>query len=460
MTDYYKVLGVEPGATPQQIKKAYFSLVRTYSPEKDPEKFREIREAYENLQKPSGETGPSFPEMTDPYAVMMLKAIVKNSRAGNKAIVRNMCEEAHNKFPDEIQFLYLTAIAQRKAGNTGKAVKSCELLVKKEPENKWFWRELAISYIERGFKQKAFSACEKAYELGCRDNDFILMFSINCNDYEEYDTGCKILLELVRQNRKWDRNEIPEVLEAYSGLLVMDLLGGLGNLKEILELLCGFVKKYSIYIDENMELLSTMIALLAIKRHCSLDEMKEIDKLVAIMEQTSRSLKSRQLCKALKETCLIQFMEKDERLSNLIFDLADAVFGMSGMDSQLKKYALLDAKLCMIAERQEILPQLEILRTDYPYFYDAVREFAEQLQSGKNLENLKTSLLKQYVRLSESVDGGYYFKKYPEEKKRFYGKLIYESTEDVPYVRSEKKVGRNDPCPCGSGKKYKHCCGR
>ena len=26
-------------------------------------------------------------------------------------------------------------------------------------------------------------------------------------------------------------------------------------------------------------------------------------------------------------------------------------------------------------------------------------------------------------------------------------------------LRSEKKVGRNDPCPCGSGKKYKNCCG-
>jgi uncharacterized protein YchJ len=25
-------------------------------------------------------------------------------------------------------------------------------------------------------------------------------------------------------------------------------------------------------------------------------------------------------------------------------------------------------------------------------------------------------------------------------------------------VRTEQKVGRNDPCPCGSGKKYKHCC--
>ena len=27
-------------------------------------------------------------------------------------------------------------------------------------------------------------------------------------------------------------------------------------------------------------------------------------------------------------------------------------------------------------------------------------------------------------------------------------------------VRNEPKIGRNDPCPCGSGKKYKNCCGR
>lgn len=29
-----------------------------------------------------------------------------------------------------------------------------------------------------------------------------------------------------------------------------------------------------------------------------------------------------------------------------------------------------------------------------------------------------------------------------------------------PFVRTERKAGRNDPCPCGSGKKYKHCCGK
>ena len=29
---------------------------------------------------------------------------------------------------------------------------------------------------------------------------------------------------------------------------------------------------------------------------------------------------------------------------------------------------------------------------------------------------------------------------------------------DMSYKRTEKKVGRNEPCPCGSGKKYKKCC--
>jgi SEC-C motif-containing protein len=36
------------------------------------------------------------------------------------------------------------------------------------------------------------------------------------------------------------------------------------------------------------------------------------------------------------------------------------------------------------------------------------------------------------------------------------GELVGEK----PEVREEPKIGRNDPCPCGSGKKYKKCCGR
>nr|WP_106790433.1 SEC-C metal-binding domain-containing protein [Massilistercora timonensis] len=39
-------------------------------------------------------------------------------------------------------------------------------------------------------------------------------------------------------------------------------------------------------------------------------------------------------------------------------------------------------------------------------------------------------------------------------------KKLYKEQKESGTIRKEKKIGRNDPCPCGSGKKYKKCCGR
>ena len=35
-----------------------------------------------------------------------------------------------------------------------------------------------------------------------------------------------------------------------------------------------------------------------------------------------------------------------------------------------------------------------------------------------------------------------------------------EFVNERPIVRESPKIGRNEPCPCGSGKKYKKCCGK
>ncbi|MBP9921312.1 MAG: SEC-C domain-containing protein, partial [Proteiniclasticum sp.] len=43
-----------------------------------------------------------------------------------------------------------------------------------------------------------------------------------------------------------------------------------------------------------------------------------------------------------------------------------------------------------------------------------------------------------------------------EEKREELAKQL----KDSRTVRNENKVGRNDPCPCGSGKKYKKCHGK
>ena len=39
-------------------------------------------------------------------------------------------------------------------------------------------------------------------------------------------------------------------------------------------------------------------------------------------------------------------------------------------------------------------------------------------------------------------------------------KKLYREQKQSGTVRKAKKIGRNEPCPCGSGKKYKYCCGK
>ena len=57
-----------------------------------------------------------------------------------------------------------------------------------------------------------------------------------------------------------------------------------------------------------------------------------------------------------------------------------------------------------------------------------------------------------HVRIEEPVER--------EEVVKVTGTNKDESVGKAPVRRAEKKIGPNDPCPCGSGRKYKHCCGR
>lgn len=45
-----------------------------------------------------------------------------------------------------------------------------------------------------------------------------------------------------------------------------------------------------------------------------------------------------------------------------------------------------------------------------------------------------------------------------EEEERILQALLSDMEYQEPYRRTHPKVGANDPCPCGSGKKFKKCC--
>ncbi len=57
-----------------------------------------------------------------------------------------------------------------------------------------------------------------------------------------------------------------------------------------------------------------------------------------------------------------------------------------------------------------------------------------------------------HIRIEQNVER--------EEVAKVTGTNKDDSVTKAPVKRSSKKVQPNDPCPCGSGKKYKHCCGK
>lgn len=87
---------------------------------------------------------------------------------------------------------------------------------------------------------------------------------------------------------------------------------------------------------------------------------------------------------------------------------------------------------------------------------DPVRAYAEE--GFDMFEEMNESIKEDTVRMLYHVVN-------PERVKRV---RVAKEVETVnpddgkqkPFVRKEKKVGRNDPCPCGSGKKYKNCHGK
>ena len=81
---------------------------------------------------------------------------------------------------------------------------------------------------------------------------------------------------------------------------------------------------------------------------------------------------------------------------------------------------------------------------------------AYQIEGSQMFEDMNREIRSDFLRFLFHVED-------PEkvEKKRM-SKNIKEGASDKQQTikRQAPKVGRNDPCPCGSGKKYKNCCGR
>ena len=112
----------------------------------------------------------------------------------------------------------------------------------------------------------------------------------------------------------------------------------------------------------------------------------------------------------------------------------------------------------------------DTLHPDHRSDYDAAatRKWAEESQwcgleirsveQGKEGDETGTVEFVASYKADGTIRHHHEFSRFLRQRGRWYyvdGKMAPPET----VIRSEPRVGRNDPCPCGSGKKYKKCCG-
>lgn len=465
--DYYQILELENGASEKEIKRAYFKLIREYPPETHPKEFQNIRQAYEKLQDMAEEDIPEFERPKEKLEMSFRKQIDKLRDNGMYEECRDTCQEATRRFPASMHFLYDLAHMQILCGNTVKAVKTSELLVEKEPNNKWYQMTLALALIERNACKKAVPHIEKAYELGCRDSNFILESASVLHEQGKSTLAGNMLKDYLQKKKSGKKEEIPGCLSAFMGLICI-FEKDQEMIFDIAERFIGFLKKYQIYfkeeyLEDNQEVMFSISTINAVLNKGDTQQEKEVREKVKEAIRTYIPVKT-----------LFEFMEDmenmeirddflhDERLSDDTKKFGTFYFfehEIEEMDEIDSRFALLDTKLCLIMERKRFLEDLEIIDKEYPVVSKFMWEFANKIKKETDAMNLKESLQRQYTSMAEYCEPTVYFTRYPKEKEKSIGRIVYNNEEQTPYVR-EEKIGRNDPCPCGSGKKYKKCCGR
>ncbi len=180
--------------------------------------------------------------------------------------------------------------------------------------------------------------------------------------------------------------------------------------------------------------------------------------------------------------CSDEFMEAD--ITGLLEDIADifppplpselSAAALSQVKSQKISDTLVDYAARLYGQREKeigadnvrLLERLIMLRTIDSLWTDHLT----------NMDHLRQSVGLQSVRQIDPLviykkEGHAYFDSLLASIQHDVARIIFKAsitTKEAPPSKQPqkaavpvgKRVGRNDPCPCGSGKKYKHCCGR
>jgi curved DNA-binding protein CbpA len=440
---YYETLGVAKNAESAEIKRAYFGLVRTYPPDRFPEEFKEIRAAYETLRdREKRGKYDAIGELPDSVAPLFYEAqrFDRCGRYNKAAELYRMILKSHPEL-DNVREQYAWALLADE--KTGKVVEVWEELCRRNPDNPRYARELTRSYIERGWHKKALTEARRSLTLDRYSIDsWAALIACNCTNlllneetWDEVQDLCAEALETLKDVKtdEWKKIHLYTYAFITCGIKKKDLARG--HLKEILRLTREGDRESQ---EEGMEALEKILHIIPAQSLAAFyPELKELTALFPRMGNNLVLIKIDDVRLSFEVEGLI-----NKGFEEIFRDLLRVL--LSDYEEDAEELEILAIECILLDKRDHFAPQLRRLRDEFPDLYEFHEDFFNEVLRTRDPRKLLFHRSRKLARL-----------------KREYG-FSDEDPEDEavePVRRDQPKVGRNDPCPCGSGKKYKRCCG-
>ncbi|WP_368490558.1 tetratricopeptide repeat protein [Clostridium sp. BJN0013] len=456
MNTYYDILEIDQDASSAQIKKSYFKMVRKYPPERFSEKFMEIRKAYEILS--NEKTREEYDSFINIPGTAREKFNDANEffKEGKNQKAINLLEELHKEFPDILVIQSLLGEVCIQNNNNGKAIKIFEKLVKAEPDNASFAGYLAKSYLMRGWHKKAVISFKKAIELD--EDNFSLWMGLSeaymeGNNIEE---AKEVLYGLIERKENEDF-----IISAYLAIFIIDLKeGNFESMKKNLEKLSDEAIKQE---DEKEH-----IAWILLMVSRQMVEAQLFDPAGEILEKAEKISPGNEEIRKLKLK-VDRFHKVEEELLSLEEDeFYDEGF-VSFIVSRILPEESMGLELYIRGMEHEFLMHINkyrkyVIALSKKYFnlYGELKDFFEKAFNNRE----RNKMIKEHEKYFKSHKGMLEMALGGIGSKNLFNNLgddedydPWQGIQDT-YIREEPKIGRNDPCPCGSGKKYKKCCGK
>ncbi|MDR2743501.1 MAG: DnaJ domain-containing protein [Treponema sp.] len=434
MKSLYDFLGVEKTADQTQIKRGYFNQVRKYPPERFPEEFKALRAAYETLSDEKKRTEYDRIGAMPPIVAAVFQEAQKANKLGLHAEASDLYRRILKRDPRLTKVREEYAWSLKAEGKSGKAVEVWESLCEQEPDNPEYAIRLAQSYVSRGWNKKAIVQFRRALKIDRSNADCwseMLYCMVASNEAKEARQVCREALEAVGENR----DHIPLYIHAFLLLAGDDKNSAQRYLQKILALMRAGLATEAMNIQEALpEMLNSLFAF----------DMADLFPYIQDMADLLPD-KSRMLLGSLEEAKQVYEIEslEEKGYSDLIHDLLVAMAGKFDSDEERQQQLIME--WIILSEQNTYRPQLARLKKEFPDLYALHKDFFDEAMRTHNPEKMMMERDKKLDKLKARNPD---WKDDDEDEEKL-----------EPLRRDAPKIGRNDPCPCGSGKKYKKCCG-